>query len=90
MPELYQIHCASCHGTGGKGDGPAAEALKHVPPDLTTISRRNGGQFPAFRIGHIIDGQETILAHGTREMPIWGDLLPQHRDEVSSNSANTI
>jgi mono/diheme cytochrome c family protein len=81
-PELYRIHCASCHGVAGKGDGPAAETLKHAPPDLTTISQRNKGKFPDFRIEHIIDGQEVILAHGTREMPIWGDLLPQHRDDA--------
>ena len=28
---VYQRHCLSCHGTGGWGDGPAAEALR-VPP----------------------------------------------------------
>jgi mono/diheme cytochrome c family protein len=78
--ELYRTYCASCHGLDGKGGGPAAEALKRQPPDLTTISKRNGGKFPEFRVGNIIDGYETIAAHGTREMPVWGDLLPQHRD----------
>ena len=80
--ELYKIHCAACHGPDGKGGGPAAGALKRIPPDLTTISRRSGGQFPTMRVTHIIDGQELTEAHGTREMPIWGDLLPQHRDEA--------
>ncbi|HXZ43897.1 MAG TPA: cytochrome c [archaeon] len=27
--------CASCHGTSGKGDGPAAAALSPKPRDLT-------------------------------------------------------
>ena len=30
---LYDKSCASCHGTGGKGDGPAAKAMKNKPPD---------------------------------------------------------
>lgn len=84
-PSLYRTYCASCHGADGKGAGPAAAALKKAPSDLTTISQRNGGEFPAFRIGHVIDGTAdvpSITAHGTREMPVWGDLLPQHRDDA--------
>ena len=26
--ELYREHCAVCHGIDGKGNGPAADALK--------------------------------------------------------------
>jgi mono/diheme cytochrome c family protein len=31
----YATYCASCHGQGGKGDGPAAAALSPKPRDLT-------------------------------------------------------
>jgi putative copper export protein/mono/diheme cytochrome c family protein len=31
----YEAACASCHGTGGRGDGPAASTLPTPPPDLT-------------------------------------------------------
>lgn len=31
----YQLQCASCHGTEGRGDGPAAAALDPKPADLT-------------------------------------------------------
>jgi mono/diheme cytochrome c family protein len=79
---LYKTYCASCHGVDGKGRRPVAEVLKKQPSDLTDISRSNGGQFSSFRITHIIDGYETIAAHGTQEMPVWGNLLPQHRDEA--------
>lgn len=35
--ELYQIHCAMCHGAGGKGDGTVAAFLvKKKPADLTS------------------------------------------------------
>ncbi|MBI4514615.1 MAG: cytochrome c [Deltaproteobacteria bacterium] len=33
---LYDKNCASCHGPGGKGDGPAAKILKPAPKDLAT------------------------------------------------------
>jgi mono/diheme cytochrome c family protein len=31
-----QLNCVPCHGTGGKGDGPAAAALKSKPADWTS------------------------------------------------------
>ena len=33
---LYAGRCAFCHGSVGKGDGPAAAALNPPPTDLTT------------------------------------------------------
>ena len=32
---LYADQCASCHGTKGQGDGPAARFLSEEVPDLT-------------------------------------------------------
>jgi cytochrome c553 len=32
---IFNESCAACHGRGGKGDGPAATALKQKPADLT-------------------------------------------------------
>lgn len=32
----YNIHCASCHGASGKGDGPAGFALFPKARDLTS------------------------------------------------------
>ena len=64
--------CATCHGVDGKGKGSFAEALQLSVPDLTTLSKRNGGVFPMSRVYEVIDGREAIKAHGTREMPIWG------------------
>ena len=31
---VYDLNCAPCHGTAGKGDGPAAAALNPKPKDL--------------------------------------------------------
>jgi mono/diheme cytochrome c family protein len=70
--QLYRSYCASCHGTGGEGDGPVAPFFKLQPPDLTLIARRSGGAYPAERVRRIIDGREIVSPHGAREMPVWG------------------
>jgi mono/diheme cytochrome c family protein len=31
----YDANCVGCHGSGGKGDGPAAAALNPKPGDFT-------------------------------------------------------
>ncbi len=64
--------CAACHGERAKGDGPVAGLLLTEPPDLTSIRKRRGGQFPASWVYRIIDGRNEVRAHGPREMPIWG------------------
>jgi len=32
---LYQAYCSGCHGTSGKGDGPAAKTMPVEPADHT-------------------------------------------------------
>lgn len=34
--KVAQVNCASCHGKGGKGDGPAALALNPKPANWTS------------------------------------------------------
>ena len=70
---IFQRYCASCHGVGGRGDGPSAVALRTPPADLTAIAKRRGGTFPAGEIARFIDGRFELPAHGSREMPIWGE-----------------
>ena len=33
---LFDKNCVACHGTAGKGDGPAGKALKPPPQDFAT------------------------------------------------------
>jgi mono/diheme cytochrome c family protein len=40
---LFSVNCASCHGTEGKGNGPAASALNPKPRDFTGGYWRYGG-----------------------------------------------
>ena len=71
---LFQTFCAPCHGSSGSGDGPMAGRLRVMPPDLRKLQLRNGGRFPGTLVERIIDGQR-VDAHGTREMPVWGDVF---------------
>ena len=70
--EMFTSYCASCHGVSGKGNGPAAKALKTPPPDLTKLAARNGGQFPEMKVLGAIKAGPGVPAHGSAEMPVWG------------------
>jgi len=76
----YRVFCQNCHGESGKGNGHLAELLKMPPSDLTQISQRNGGAFPVDRMHQIIDGRADVLAHGDREMPVWGQAFLERTD----------
>lgn len=69
---LFRLHCASCHGVDGLGNGPVAEHLETPPPDLTRIAARRGGRFSRDEIERIIDGRAELEPHGRSEMPVWG------------------
>lgn len=53
---LFDDFCVTCHGAGGRGDGPLAADWTKPPADLTAISRGNGGVFPLARVMSQIDG----------------------------------
>jgi mono/diheme cytochrome c family protein len=72
---IFNARCASCHGSGGMADGPLAPSLNPHPANLTTITRRNGGTFPAARVVEIINYGGNIVAHGTGPMPVWGKIF---------------
>jgi mono/diheme cytochrome c family protein len=76
----YRVYCQNCHGESGKGNGRIASILKVQPSDLTQISQRNGGTFPVDRMHQIIDGRADVLAHGGREMPVWGQAFLERTD----------
>jgi mono/diheme cytochrome c family protein len=71
--QLYRRACASCHGIDARGGGPVAAALRVAPPDLTRLAESHGGSFPRRYVLDVIAGREASRAHGTREMPVWGD-----------------
>ena len=81
--QLYQKYCSSCHGMEGKADGTVAPLMKVKPTDLTQIAKKAGGEFPTQRMMLIIDGSETIPAHGDSNMPVWGEVLQKEAAATS-------
>jgi mono/diheme cytochrome c family protein len=90
--EMYKSYCAVCHGTDGKGGGPAAEALKTPPTDLTMLAKNNGGKYPGLKVAATIRGEANLPAHGSKEMPVWGRLFWSmsggHEAEVQQRVTN--
>ena len=73
---LFVHHCAACHGTGGRGDGPFAQSLllKHkIRPrnltDATYMSRKTDAQlFETVMLGGAHMGKSPY-------MPVWAGYL---------------
>jgi len=90
--QMFNAYCASCHGSDGKGDGPAAAALKLPPADLTQLAKNNGGKYPALKVTSALTGTAELAAHGNKEMPVWGPIFFQmsggHDAEVHQRIAN--
>ena len=80
---LYMQHCASCHGTDGKGAGPAAASLKDPLPDLTALPAKDG-RFDEARVRTSIDGTQAKTAHGSRDMPVWGKVFAKNRPQKAA------
>lgn len=92
--EMFKNYCAVCHGTDGKGSGPAASALKTPPSDLTTLAQNNGGKYPSAHVSAVIRGQAALPSHGSQDMPVWGPLFSSisqgHEDQIQQRVANLV
>jgi mono/diheme cytochrome c family protein len=77
----FMDHCAACHGADGKGHGPVAAVMAIKLPDLTGLSKRNGGEFPYDYVAKSIDGRKLPKSHGNLEMPIWGQRYSEGRND---------
>jgi mono/diheme cytochrome c family protein len=90
--EMFTTYCAVCHGTDGKGNGPAASALKVPPNDLTALTEKNSGKYPGMHISSVLRGEAETPAHGSKDMPVWGPLFRHisqgHDAEVQQRIAN--
>lgn len=78
---MYNAYCASCHGADGTGGGPAAVTLKTAVPDLTLLANKHGGKYPAAHVIDVLGWVASAEAHGSKEMPVWGNLLRGSRED---------
>ncbi len=92
--EMFNSYCAVCHGTDGKGNGPAASAMKTTPTDLALLAQKNGGKYPASHVAAVIRGQAVTPSHGSQDMPVWGPLFSSidqgHEGQVQQRITNLV
>jgi len=92
--EMFVQYCAPCHGIDGKGNGPAASAMKSQPTDLTQLARKHDGKYPANSIASVLKFGGGPSAHGSADMPVWGPLLQSldkfHDTAVQQRVSNIV
>lgn len=89
----FMQYCSSCHGEDGKGI--YIDSLQRQPADLTQIMKgRKSGEFPILEIANIIDGRKMATSHGTRQMPVWGEVFTEqeylNEDEIKGKLSELI
>jgi len=65
--EIYNAQCATCHGDGGMGDGPAATGLDPAPAEIAHSSQMLGDDYLYWRIsegGQMEPFNSTMIAWG--------------------------
>lgn len=70
---LYAVHCASCHGNSGRGDGPAGVSLNPLPSSFLEVEKMN--HFSAYQAFNTIrfglDGTGMRPFHELTKDEIW-------------------
>ena len=82
---MYKDYCAACHGPDGKGRGPVAPSLSKQTPNLTTLAKRHGGNFPRDYVTAVLRFGPGFSAHGSSDMPVWGPIFRylENRNEAA-------
>ncbi len=75
--EIFERHCALCHGLDGTGNGPLANAMKLVPADLSRLAAKNNGTFPDGKVADVVRNGGAVLGHGSTAMPAWGNYFAE-------------
>ncbi len=92
--EMYVEYCAPCHGTDGKGNGPAASAMKAPPTDLTQLTKTHDGKYPASMVAGTLKFGSGPGVHGSADMPVWGPLFQSldkyHESTLQQRISNVV
>jgi len=70
---MYQTYCTGCHGSSGKGDGPAAKTLPMRPADHTRAEMSKHSDQYLFDI--ISKGGASVGK--SSQMPAWGAVIKE-------------
>ncbi len=83
---LYVPYCQLCHGVGGKGDGPLAEAMKISPADLTTTVRSRSDTI----LMKIITGEGRQTITGRDRHNLLSEAMPEWKDVFSESQIKAL
>ncbi len=83
---LYVSYCQLCHGTGGKGDGPLAKAMKISPADLTTTVRSRSDTI----LMKIITGEGRQTITGRDRHNLLSEAMPEWEDVFSESQVRAL
>ena len=72
---MYASYCTPCHGADGKGNGRLSSSLKRKATDLTTLSKNNGGIYPADHVVGVLSHGTSTSGHDKAGMPEWAITL---------------
>lgn len=85
--QLYGKYCSACHGPGGKGDGVVSQLMTVKPTDLTLLAKKGNGKLDLHDLVRVIDGRETVRAHGDSDMPVWGEVFTAEEGDAPDRHA---
>ena len=71
----FQQYCSSCHGDDGRGI--YIDSLNTQPADLTKLTSSQTDGFPVLYVANMIDGRKMVAKHGSRTMPVWGEVFSE-------------
>ena len=69
---LWSVHCASCHGKTGLGDGSKAAQLKTQPDDFSKAAFQNQSDGSLFY--KVVEGRDDMPAY-KKKIPDTDDIL---------------
>ncbi|HCB01021.1 MAG TPA: cytochrome c class I [Anaerolineae bacterium] len=70
--EIFATNCATCHGSGGHGDGPAGAALNPPPKDLSALQVQVSDGYLFWKISEGSPGTAMVAWRGIlTEEQIW-------------------
>ncbi|MCU7922233.1 MAG: cytochrome c [Candidatus Thiodiazotropha sp. (ex Dulcina madagascariensis)] len=83
---LFVSYCQLCHGTGGKGDGPLAKAMKISPADLTITVRSRSDTI----LAKIITGEGRQTITGRDRHNLLSDAMPEWKDVFNERQVKAL
>jgi mono/diheme cytochrome c family protein len=81
---LYRMHCASCHGPAGRGDGPDATIFAPPPADLREFIKRHNAEDLARRLREGLPLELTLDAAALRLQAVQVEEIVAHLRRLPS------